>query len=59
MFTYEEKKSLEKTVLALKLLKQLSMQNILDPQKENVILIEDVNRALECASTARREKLAA
>lgn len=58
LFSYEEKRTLEKTVLSLKLLKRLSMQNILDPKKENTILEAEVNRTLTHVVTAREDALA-
>lgn len=58
-FSLEEKRTLEKTILALKLLKQLSMQNILDPKKENTILTMEVNNTLQYVRNSREQKLAA
>lgn len=58
-FTCEEKRALEKTVLALKLLKHLSMQNILDPKKENTILTKEVVHTLRYVKETREQKLAA
>lgn len=58
-FSAEEKRALEKTILALKLLKQLSMQNILDPQKKNTILKEEVDNTLRNVKNNREEKLVA
>lgn len=56
-FSYEEKRTLEKTVLSLKLLKQLSMQNILDPEHQNTVLTSEVDQTLQASVTAREEKL--
>ena len=45
-FSIEEKKTLERTVLCTKLLKELTLQNILNPEKENEVLDKEVNRTL-------------
>ena len=57
-FTQEEKRALEKTILALKLLKKLSMQNILDPKKEDTILTAEVDQTLKHVSAEREKGLA-
>lgn len=46
-FSYKEKRTLEKTVLSLKILKTLSMQNILDPTQDCKVLDAEVNKALQ------------
>lgn len=45
-FSIEEKKTLERAVLCTKLLKELTLQNILNPEKENEVLDKEVNRTL-------------
>ena len=45
-FSIDEKKTLERTVLCTKLLKELTLQNILNPEKENEVLDKEVNRTL-------------
>ena len=57
-FSVEEKRTLEKTVLSLKLLKKLSMQNILDPKKEDAVLGAEVDQTLTHVITTREKSLA-
>ena len=57
-FSYDEKKLLEKTVLSLKLIKRVSMQNILDSDNENLILKSEVYAVLSDSEKLRKEKLA-
>lgn len=56
-FDMTDRRMLEKTVLSLKLLKQLSMQNILDPQKENTVLEREVRDTLQCVKFKKKESL--
>ena len=56
-FRVDEKYCLEKTILSLKLLKHLSMQNILDSENENRVLSEEVNHVLTSTEATRKEKL--
>lgn len=58
-FSYDEKKLLEKTILTLKLLKQVSMQNILDSNNKNAILDSEVRVVLSNSGKLRKEKLMA
>jgi len=58
-FTLEEKQCLEKTILVLKLIKLVSMQNILDSKNDNKILDAEVKQVLNQSKKAREEKLAA
>lgn len=58
-FSTEEKKSLEKTVLVLKLIKQVSMQNILDSKHENAVLEDDVKNVLDYSERIRENELVA
>ncbi|MBQ9346380.1 MAG: hypothetical protein IJT94_03440 [Oscillibacter sp.] len=46
-FTPDEKKTLERTILSLKLIKMVSMQNILDNEHDGKVLSDDVNKTLE------------
>lgn len=45
-FSMDEKKTLERAVLCTKLLKELTLQNILNPEKENEVLDKEINRTL-------------
>lgn len=58
-FTDQEKRQLEKTTLVLKLIKQLSMQNILDAEDDNAVLEEEVKATLSEVARISGEKLAA
>ena len=57
-FSYEEKKKLEKTILALKLLKVLSMQSLLGGENDNTVLEAEVNQAVVYSAKNRKEQLA-
>lgn len=57
-FTAQEKRQLEKTTLVLKLIKQLSMQNILDAEDDNAVLEEEVKATLSEVARISGEKLA-
>lgn len=56
-FSYEERGLLEKTILSLKVIKMLSMQNILDSEHENKVLTNDVNNVIEKSKDIRKNKL--
>lgn len=55
-FNYAEKRTLEKTILSLKLIKMLSMQNILD--SKNKVLVKEIRDSIAYTSAAREDKLA-
>lgn len=57
-FTIEEKKTLEKTILVLKLLKQVSMQNILDNKNGGSILESEVQSTLSYSEKAYQKEFA-
>lgn len=56
-FSYEEKRMLEKTILSVKLLKQLSMQNILSPEETDTVLENEVKETLKTVRTKRTQTL--
>ena len=58
-FSIQEKKALEKTILSLKLLKYLSMQNILDDDEKHSVLEKEVSNTLKDCQKTYQEKLAA
>ena len=58
-FSWTERQTLEKTVLAVQLLKKLTMQTILDPEKENPLLEGEVVSCLEDTARQRSIKLCA
>lgn len=57
-FTSEEKHTLEKTILTLKLLKQVSMQNILSQEDRKTILGAEVDETVNHSRTTRLERIA-
>lgn len=58
-FSTDERKCLEKTVLVLKLIKQVSMQNILDSKHENAVLEDEVKNVLDYSERIRKNELVA
>ena len=58
-FTVPERRSLEKTILALKLLKKLSTQNILKTNQEEIILDDNVEQTCILVSEKRKKEFSA
>ena len=56
-FTETEKKTLEKTILTLKLIKLISMQKILDSEDEHHLLEQEARKSIKTSQDTRQKNL--